>query len=297
MHNAVKYSKVQQIADDSNLLSSHKDLKILRKRINEDLASLFDWLCSNKLSLNVSKTEFIIFRPLRTMLTDRIVLKLNGKKIFESNKVRYLGVILDNKLSWKYHIFELRKKLNRAVGMLYKLKNTGCQKNVLLSVYHSIFQSHLNYALCAWGNTSKFYLENIYLTQKRAIRAIAGLAFDESTKKSFSALNILKISDLFKYQFASLMWDQDHNCLPKCFKSFFVQVSYTHCYNTRSAAAGNLYVSKWNTKTHGEILLRVQGPKFLNEIKNLEFYSTSKTKKYFLRKYKRYLVSAYNIDV
>ena len=95
---------------------------------------LFYWLCENRLSLNVSKTEFIIFRPPRSARTERITLKLNKTTIFESFKINYLGVILDPNLSWSHHIFELRKKLSRAVGMLYKLRNIKCDLKILKMV-------------------------------------------------------------------------------------------------------------------------------------------------------------------
>ena len=79
--------------------------------MNHELKCLFEWLCANRLSLNVDKTEFILFRPKMTQ-TESITLKLNGHKIHESNKIQYLGILLDLKLSWKVHIAELCKKLS-----------------------------------------------------------------------------------------------------------------------------------------------------------------------------------------
>ena len=61
MNKAVKHSFIHHFADDTNLLCKDKDLKILRKKMNEDLKLIFEWLCANRLSLNVAKTEFIIF--------------------------------------------------------------------------------------------------------------------------------------------------------------------------------------------------------------------------------------------
>ncbi len=66
MHSAVKYSIIHLFADDTNLLCSDKDPKVLRKKMNEDLRLIFEWRCANRLSLNVSKTEFIVFKPLYT---------------------------------------------------------------------------------------------------------------------------------------------------------------------------------------------------------------------------------------
>ena len=156
--------------------------------MNEDLKLLFNWLRTNRLSLNISKTEFIIFRPPRTKLAQRITLSLNRIKIFESTKIKYLGVIMDSKLTWKHHIFELRKKLNKAVGMIYKLKNIGCDQRILRSLYYSLFQSHLTYGLCVWGTAHFDYIHKLFLTPKRAIRAIAGLDFNASTKDAFRNL-------------------------------------------------------------------------------------------------------------
>ena len=83
---------------------------------------MYDWLCANKLSLNAGKTEFIIFRPSRKKIDLHITLKLRQTKLFESSKIKYLGLILDNKLNWKPHISELSKKLGRAVELLYKVR-------------------------------------------------------------------------------------------------------------------------------------------------------------------------------
>ena len=83
--------------------------------MNEDLKLIFTWLCANRLSLNVTKTEFIIFKPPKRPLCNRITLKLNGKVLYESPKIKYLGLILDDRLTWKHHISELCKKLNRHI--------------------------------------------------------------------------------------------------------------------------------------------------------------------------------------
>ena len=77
MHKSVKKSTVFHFADDTNLLFSHKNPKELKKIMNKDLKLRFEWLCANRLSLNVGKTENIIFRPPKMYLNDRIVRTLN----------------------------------------------------------------------------------------------------------------------------------------------------------------------------------------------------------------------------
>ena len=115
MNKAIKNCSVFHFADDTNLLACHKNEKTLQKILNKDLKTLVDWLCANRLSLNVGKTEFIVFRPPRKSLSNRIILTINRTKIHESTKIKYLGIILDQRLSWRDHINELSKKLVRAI--------------------------------------------------------------------------------------------------------------------------------------------------------------------------------------
>ena len=82
MHQLVTSSKMHHFSDDTNLLFSNKNKKVMEKILNQELKSVFEWLCANRLSINVTKTEFIIFKPPKRPLNQRIVFKLNIKKVF-----------------------------------------------------------------------------------------------------------------------------------------------------------------------------------------------------------------------
>ena len=171
MNTVIKNSTVYHFTDDTNLLYSHKNPKTLQKIMNKDIKTLYEWLCANRLSLNVGKTEFIIFRPPKKSFANRIVLTLNRTKLYESSKIKYLGLILDSRLTWKDYITELSKKISRSVGILYKTRNY-CPSTILKSLYHSIFISHISYGLPVWGYADEIYTKKIYIIQKKAIRAI-----------------------------------------------------------------------------------------------------------------------------
>ena len=76
------------------------------------------WLNANRISFNVSKTEFVIFRSPRKIIDFDIKMKLNGQRLYQSSYIKYLGVLVDEHLSWKPQIYELTKKLNRSNSML-----------------------------------------------------------------------------------------------------------------------------------------------------------------------------------
>ena len=108
---------------------------------------------------------------------ERITLKLNGVTLYESTKIKYLGIIMDDRLSWKHHIFELRKKLSRATGIIYKTKAMHSPKSVQLSLYYLLFHSHHNYVISIWGDAEATYVNKIKIAQKKIIRIIADADF------------------------------------------------------------------------------------------------------------------------
>ena len=271
MNLAVGSSTIFHFADDTNLLYSSKKLKIIKQNLNKDLKLLYDWLCANRLSLNAGKTEFIIFRPPRHNQGVRITLKLNQTKLFESSKIKYLGLILDNKLNWKAHITELSKKLSRAVGLLYKIRHF-CPPTVLRSLYYSLFGSHLSYGLAVWGNANQMDIRKIKLLQNRAIQAIStSLGIDEHNRLYFD-LKILKFDEQLQLQLSSLMWDYDHNVLPTSLTNYFKRSNLIHNYKTRAASKGKLHYSKVNTTKYGIKSFKFQGIGILNNLKDLDIY-------------------------
>ena len=88
--------------------------------MNRELRNVKKWLDANHLVLNIDKTNFVTFYSLRTKLPEPIVIRFCRKKIQREKYVNFLGVLLDENLSWKYHIYELSKKLSRTIGIFYK---------------------------------------------------------------------------------------------------------------------------------------------------------------------------------
>ena len=261
--------------------------------MNHDLALLFDWLCANRLSLNVLKTEFILFKTTHMALNHRFTLKLNGKTIFASKKVKYLGLIVDENLTWGHHIFELRKKLNRANGILSRLRYSNCPASVLLCVFHSLFMYHATYGICAWGSAKKDLLDVIYLAQKRAMRTITKSKSNAPTSQLFKDLKILKIKDLYTMQLASIMFDFDKGLLPSYFNNYFTRKKDSHHYATRSVSSDHFNEQSFLTSRYGRCMLKVEGAKIANKVKNLDFYDKCTNQRLFRKKFKLHLCDTY----
>ena len=291
MHKAVLNAIVYHFADDTNLLYSSKNIKTLRKSMNEDLRCIYTWLCANRLSINTDKTEFILFKPSKCKIEERFTLKLNGFTIFESKKLRYLGVILDNKLSWKYHIHELSKKLSRATGVINRLKENSVPTKALLSVYFAIFQSHLNFGLSVWGQAHEMYLQKIRSIQNKVLRKITNVEYDTHISEIYKQANVLKLNDLFNTKIMSLMWDFDHNILPDNLNKFFVCTN-EHSYETRTVEAGMIQINP-NFRTAKNKSFPFLGTKILNEMKRNPLYNPILHKKTFTTNIKTEYINNY----
>ena len=117
---------------------------------------LVQWLQANKIALNVNKTDIVIFRSPRKQITKKMNFCLSGQKIRQKTCTKYLGVLIDNHLLFKDQINFLKQKLNRANGILAKLRH-HLPSVILRTVYCCLFDTHLRYACQVWGQTTVTY--------------------------------------------------------------------------------------------------------------------------------------------
>ena len=129
------------------------------------------WLRANRISLNVAKTEIILFRSCRTKITKKLNLRISGQKIRTKTQTKYLGVILDEHLNFKKQIETVKQKLARAAGVLAKLRHY-VSKKVLKSIYYAIFDSNMRYGCQILGQNFNTLLRDIEKLQSKAIKII-----------------------------------------------------------------------------------------------------------------------------
>ena len=90
----------------------------IKQSVNNELRKVHSWLCAKKLSLNIGKTNVVIFHPRQKKITNTISLKINYKPIKQKDSIKYLGIIMDSSLNWKEHIKQLSKKISRGIGLI-----------------------------------------------------------------------------------------------------------------------------------------------------------------------------------
>ena len=193
LNQALKLCKVDHFADDTNLLHFSKSIYRLNKYVNLDLKNLTYWLNANRISLNVKKTELVIFKHQKKQLDSLIKIKLNHKRLYSSKSVKYLGIKIDENLNWKQHIHDIAIKLNRANYLLFTIRNY-VNKHILRTICFAIFDSHINYANLIWGQ-NLHAVSQIVILQKKALRIMNFQSRDSHSSLLFKSNHILKLED------------------------------------------------------------------------------------------------------
>ena len=261
--NVSRHLKFYLFADDTNIYYDSDTIEDLTKKVNNELKYVKRWLDANKLSLNIDKTNFVIFHSSRNPIPLNIAIKIGKKHIAKVKYIKFLGVLLDEHLTWRYHITELSKKLARTCGILFKVRHL-LPRSALTILYNSLFLSFLQYGIIVWGQTCASYLEPLFKLQKRAVRAISHQAFLAHSLPIFKDLKLLSFDDIFKFKLAIFVYESISKLTPVYFHNFFRHNASVHSHNTRQSKRGDLFLVQKNTLQYGIRSIRYTGAKLWN---------------------------------
>ena len=250
LHKSIKYCTIRHFADDTTMLNKNGSLKQLQKRLNLDLRNLNNWLKANKISLNAGKTELMIFRHPNKKINYNLKIKINGKKLFPSEWVKYLGIIFDSHLNWCHHIDRLAPRLSRANGMLSKIRHY-VPVDTLRTIYHGIFSSLMSYGSLVWGQFINKNVSRITKLQDKAIRIINFAQFIDSRNPLYKNSKILKFEDHIKVQNCLFIHDCIKGNIPPVLSENIKPTFNVHSYNTRAADQYHISLPKIRTEVYG----------------------------------------------
>ena len=252
MHRSSNKLDFYLFADDTNLLYADKDLSNLETIVNEELLRLCEWLNSNKLSLNIAKSNFVIFHPYQHKVDHNVSLEIfdnNSRQSVSLERktyVKYLGVLIDGNLSWKQHIDYISMKISKGIGIIARLRHL-IPFSALLNIYRSLIEPYISYGLVAWGQALNTHLDKIVTLQKRALRLMYFVDYKSHSVPLFLNSGILPVKLLYFKSVASLLHDVDNRHAPPNISNLFTRSKQIHSYPTRSAIAGNFYVEMSRT--------------------------------------------------
>ena len=202
-------------ADDTLLITSHKDPEIARREMEREIRKLQQWAHDNRIAINVEKTKFMHIRPKRHTeeIQDTMVFHdhdclhnddTNGcqctKTIGKVSALKYLGVTIEEKFNFTKHAEQVQKKLRSFIYQLYKLKRTNNTKSLKI-VYYALAASVIEYGIEAWGRADEGVINNVQRLQDKIITMIIPkkeIKKRKTRKEQYQYLNLLPIKEMYK---------------------------------------------------------------------------------------------------
>ena len=291
--NCSKELNFKIFADDTNVFASSSNLNSLEKTMNTELEKVKTWCDANKLSINLTKTNFMIVKSARKRdATINIKLRsIDGTSYSLERKhhIKYLGVTIDDSMSWKYHISYICTQISRNTGIISRLRHYVSLKQ-LKELYYNLIYPYISYAIIAWGSTYKSHLQKIQVKQNHVIRLIFfATPYGEETASARPLMNLLNIHTVYNvYRLHVLNFIHSWHCgiLPSIFDCMFKYANTVHNYNTRYASKQNLFKSKVRTNTGKQTISFMA----IDLWKDLPVYLKSLTTRSFSKKLKEHLL-------
>ena len=199
------------------------------RNINLELKNITDWLAVNKLSLNVKKTKFMIFHYRQRNISGYIPeIKIGDIMIDRVHDFNFLGLTIDENMTWKAHTHKIANKISRSCGIINSLKNI-LPRTILFTLYNSMILPHLQYSILSWG----FNPGKVSTLQKRAIRLITRSKYNAHTDPLFKKYGLLALEDIFNISVLKFYYKLKKNKLPHYLQNMFEEYEPQHMYDTR----------------------------------------------------------------
>lgn len=175
-------------ADDTCYLYHSENKETMELQVKNDLGKYLEWLEGSKLVINLTKTNYLIFKPTRKPELD-LSMKFNNTEIERVQSTKYLGIILDEKLSWKPHIEKISKKVYPIIGAIRRC--TKLPPNICNLVYNAHILSKIRPNLLIWSICNESVLNQVQVLMNRSLKALHRLSWQ--TPSSY----LLKVSESF----------------------------------------------------------------------------------------------------
>ena len=228
-------------------------LKKLETEINGELFKVCSWLAVNKLTLNIKKTNYIIFRPRNKTIPFHPNIKIvnnnsnTSQPLEMKNYIKHVGILIDANLLWKFHLDYICQNVSKTIETITKIRHFVL-RHVLLTLHRSSILPYMNYSICPWGHAAETYLHKLLVLQKRALRLKFFADPRTHAVPLFLETKQLPISFVLFEQIDLLMYDVHNNLAPDNIKNMSTKLSSVHGYRTISVTNKNYFVEQVGTE-------------------------------------------------
>ena len=203
--------KFIMFADDTNVFLCSDNMRTLFNNCNRELKKVYSWMNANKLTLNFKKTNYVIFhRAQKSLQQNRLRIRIGNKTIDRAQNTKFLGVKIDEHLTFKSHISLLIGRLSKYVAIFYRIRDL-LDRGSLLLIYKTLIYPNLIYCNSVWGATYVSVLKPLVVMQKKIVRVMCYRSRLDHTGGIFNDLKILKIDQIVYYTRCNFIYKSIHS--------------------------------------------------------------------------------------
>ena len=284
---STKDYKLRLFADDSNIFVVAKDPTTLKENMIKAVTNICEWFRVNKLTVNMSKTQFTIFtKPNKTIPGTLNSMKVMDTLVERVDSAKYLGIYIDGNLSWKKHIEELEGKLSKTI-QAFKIVSRYINNNQKKACYYAYFYSRINYGIELYSQCTSKLLKRIQVKQNNALKVLYKRDYFTPTNELHKDMDLLKVKDIANQKILKFVHKQQKGDTPEAFSNYFPAVNTIHEVNTRQKE--NLLVPRGSI--FAKKSMKYRGPVLWNNVNtDIQENESSKT---FAKQIKKVILDSY----
>ena len=258
--------KVRLFADDTTIFFHTNSIDDVISTGKTIMTQITNWFTANKLTLNADKSSFTLFKSSKKVIPN-IPDHINffNQKIKRTSHIKFLGVILDENLTWNHHINEICSKLKRLFHIFYNIRNYLSKVNIK-TIYYALVYSRIKYGITVYGQACKTKMQRIQTLQNQLLKVISGKDYRFSTDELHDEFDLLLIKDIANQEILAFVHNYFSNSLPPVFNGYFETLVSNHNINTRNG--GNLLNIISHTTDIAASAIKIQGAKLWNKLDN-----------------------------
>lgn len=247
--NAAKPAESKLFADDSNLFTHNKDKNQLTVETNIILTHVHDWTIANRLCINYEKSNYMLFQSKHTnQATNTDIIAIGNHELTNVSSVKYLGIQIDQHLTWQNHIEEVYKKIVKFTGIFYKIRDS-ISPNILKQLYFATVYPIVQYGIEIYANTKPTYLKHLRTLNNKILRILQYKDRKSNTKDLYQAYGTLDINSLHEHKLLLLGHKLRYNndSLPEIYNQY-IQFNFNiHNHNTRNSIDNHVHSCRTET--------------------------------------------------
>ena len=250
----IEDAKIVLFADDAIIYITHNTFNDCITALNGVISYLFLWLNRNRLIPNLKKTKLMLITPRNHPVLPNIV--FNDVILDWVYSIKYLGVFIDNSLTFNTHVNYVKNSLSKVRGAIYAISGL-VPRSTLISIHFSLAYSVVSYNISIWGCTSQQNENKLSIELNKILRIILKVNFNENripqmpVNAMYKELQILQFKDIYKYSILKflhyIMYDNFN-----IFNENFSDLLPTNVHNTRK---GRINLSNVRTDVERNFLI------------------------------------------